>query len=190
MMRGMWAIQLLMLVILPVCAYSQVPDKANAGLNDGHIAAVFLQINNLDIDHARLMHHPGVTGSVREISEMILAEHVPIRDEFVALLSSLGIQPDLPDAYTQYWDERGFKERLRSASGHGGDKLYMEYEYTFSKKAVALIESQLIPACENGQLKSFLMGSLPKLKNHLSHIAMYHNGEKGKHRKGMTHTHP
>lgn len=171
-------------------AYSQKLQESDSIQSDMHIAAVFLQINNLDISNARLIRHSAVTGAVKEISEMILVEHVPIRDEFLALLNRLGIEPDLPDSYSRYWNEKTFRKMLKSASSHDGDKLYIDYEYTFSKKAVTLIENRLIPACNNERLKLFLVSNLPKLKAHLSHIAMYHNGQGTKRKMGMMHGHP
>lgn len=175
----------LMMCVMNVATPAQdFPDISDG---DEFIAAIFLQVNDVDIENARLLQRSLVDSEVMKIPRMILEEHVPIRARFVNLLKILGIQPVLPEAYGGYWEEDRFREDLKLVSRKDAGTLYIDYEYVFSKQVVDLIEDRLIPTCHDGQLKAFLVGVLPQMRRHLLHISMYREMPRGRHGKAMMH---
>jgi len=176
------------ILILVACAL-QVDSLAQGvpdiSLDDRSIAAIFLQVNDIDIENARFLQKSSIDSEVVKIPRMILNEHVPIRNSFMNLLRTLKIQPVLPKVYGGYWGEKQFRKHLKSTSGKEADRLYIDYEYAFSRQVIDLMARELIPACSNVHLRKFLIEVLPKMERHLAHISMYREMPGGGHEVEM-----
>ncbi len=168
--------------------HAHIPPDGIA--EDEAIAGVFLQINDIDLAHARLMIESGFSGEVMDIPRMIVNEHAPIRKRFLKLLDDLGIKATLPEAYAGFWGDGEYRVGFEQASTDELGGIYIQYEYEFSKRAVDLLAHRLIPNTQNKRLRAFLVEVLPQMKKHLMHIAMYRNAVGEAHApEGMRH-HP
>ncbi|MEK7401712.1 MAG: DUF4142 domain-containing protein [Gemmatimonadota bacterium] len=143
---------------------------ARAGLSDANIAAMVLAANNTDISYARLVPSRAERPDVKEFGQRMLTDHTGVNGLVNDLLTKLNVTPEENAASLDFRDESANKrDAMRELSGYAFDSTYIENEVAYHIKFLASIDSVLIPAARNAELKNLLTAVRPAVAAHLAH---------------------
>src|SRR5512140_3520547 len=139
---------------------------------DGNVAAMFLAANNTDISYAQVALTPGhaSTAPVQAFATRMLNDHGGLNQATTDLLArtNIVVEDNIPSLDLR--DESAAKrDTLRELSGAKFDSAYMANEVRYHTKLLAILDSVLIPAARNPDLKSLLTGVRPAVAAHLEH---------------------
>lgn len=100
-------------------------------------------------------------------------DHKAIIAQAVALVTKLKVTPkDNAVSKKLMADAEKTKKMLLSKSGKAFDKAYIDNEVSYHKAVISTVETVLIPAAKNAELKALLEKVVPTLKTHLGHAEM------------------
>jgi len=164
----------------PAAAAPKTPSakEQRAGLTDPSIAAMVLAANNTDISYARLAvavtRMDGGTraerADVKEFAQRMLTDHTGVNGQVNDLLTKLNVTPVENNASLDFRDESAARrDAMRDLSGYAFDSTYIENEVAYHIKVLASIDSVLLPASKNKELKSLLTNVRPAFAAHLAH---------------------
>lgn len=162
-----------------------VPAKAQNTLTDPEVAHVAVSANSIDIGFAEIAQQKSKDADVLNFAKAMANDHKAVIDQAVALVTKLHVTPaDNGVSKKMLADAEKTKKMLRSKSGKGFDKAYIDNEVAYHKAVIAAVETVLIPQSHNGELKELLLKVVPALKTHLEHAEMVQsnfNGHGSKH---------
>ena len=156
---------------LSACALFQGP-RAGAPLNDRDIAAIFLAANNTDVSYAQVALTPGRTTNtdVVTFANRMLSDHGGLNKAALDLFSTSGITPRDNTISLDFRDESAAKrDTLREHTGAAFDSAYMVNEVRYHRRLLVALDSLLIPATRNGDLRTMLTRVRPAVAAHLEH---------------------
>lgn len=155
---------------------TKAPPKARSakeqrvGLTDPRIAAMVLAANNTDISYARLVSSRAERADVKEFGQRMLTDHTGVNGLVNDLLNKLSVTPEENTASLDFRDESANRrDAMRDLSGYPFDSTYIENEVSYHIKFLASIDSVLIPAAKNAELKGLLTAVRPAVAAHLAH---------------------
>jgi putative membrane protein len=142
-------------------------------LSDPEVASVAVTANQIDIDYANIAMERSKNEEVLNFARTMANDHKSVIDQAVALANKLGVTPK-SNQLTQKLlaDAEKTKTQLSAVTGHAFDKAYIDNEVAYHKAVIEVVEGQLIPTTDNGELKQLLQKVVPTLKSHLSHAEM------------------
>lgn len=152
--------------------------EQRSGLNDAQISAMVLAANNTDISYARVAlavtREDGGTRAerpdVKGFAQRMLTDHTGVNSLVNALLNTLNVAPEDNQASLDFRDESANRrDEMRDLMGYAFDSTYIENEVAYHNKVLATIDSVLIPASRNAELKKLLMDVRPAFAAHLAH---------------------
>lgn len=144
--------------------------EARAGLTDPNIAAMILAANNTDISYARLVPSRAERADVKAFGQRMLTDHTGVNGQVNDLLTKLNVTPVENTASLDFRDESANRrDAMRDLSGYTFDSTYIENEVSYHIRFLASIDSILIPAARNAQLKALLTAVRPAVAAHLAH---------------------
>lgn len=146
--------------------------EARAGLTDPNIAAMVLAANSTDISYARIALAPSHAerADVKEFAQRMLTDHTGVNVSVNALLTKLNVAPVENTASLDFRDESANRrDAMRELGGYAFDSTYIENEVAYHVKFLASIDSVLIPAARNAELKALLTSVRPAVAAHLAH---------------------
>jgi putative membrane protein len=148
-------------------------QPARAGrekLGDANIAAMVLAANNTDISYARLVPSRAERPDIKEFAQRMLTDHTGVNGLVNDLLARLDVVPEENMASLDFRDESANKrDAMRDLMGYAFDSTYIENEVAYHVKFLATIDSVLIPAARNAELKKLLGAVRPAVAAHLAH---------------------
>lgn len=142
-------------------------------LSDPEVASVAVTANQVDIDYAQIALTKSKNADVLNFAKTMTNDHKAVIAQAVALVTKLKVTPQT-NSLTQKLlaDAEKTKKELRSKKGAAFDKAYINNEVAYHKAVISVVETILIPATENAEVKSLLQNIVPALKTHLSHAEM------------------
>lgn len=144
--------------------------EQRAGLKDPNIAAMVLAANNTDISYARLVPTRAERADVKEFGQRMLTDHTGVNGLVNDLLTKLGVTPEENNASLDFRDESATRrDAMRDLNGYAFDSTYIENEVAYHIKFLATIDSVLLPASKNKDLKGLLTAVRPAVAAHLAH---------------------
>jgi putative membrane protein len=165
---------------LPVRADHSVPARpasATPALNDANIAAIVLAANTIDIANGELAIARSKHKAVREFARRMMTDHASVNAKAGALAARLGLRP------VENAASRGLvastdstRQQLRRLKGAAFDRAYVENEVAYHQAVLDLLDSTIVPAVENTELRALLVGVRPAFVAHLEHAKMIHAG--------------
>ena len=161
----------LSLLGLSACSLLQ-QQGGSAPLSDRDIAAIFLAANNTDISYAQVALAPGRTSNADVVSfaNRMLSDHGGLNKAALELFSTAGIVPRDHTISLDFRDESAAKrDTLRERTGAVFDSTYMESEVRYHTRLLGALDSLLIPAARNGDLRAMLTRVRPAVAAHLEH---------------------
>lgn len=157
-----------MLAFISVPSVAQTPK-----LSDAEIASVAVTANQIDIDYAQIAKQKSKNKEILRFAETMATDHKAVIGQAVALVTKLKVTPkDNAVSKKLMADADKTKKVLLSTSAKAFDKAYIDNEVAYHKAVISAVETVLIPASENAELKALLTKVVPALKTHLAHAEM------------------
>jgi putative membrane protein len=148
-------------------------------LNDRDVAAIFLAANNTDISYAQVALAPGRTSNqdVLAFANRMLSDHGGLNKAALDLFASTGIVPRDNTISLDFRDESAAKrDTLRERTGAAFDSTYLASEVRYHSRLLAAIDSVLLPATKNAELRALLSRVRPAVAAHLEHATRLQSG--------------
>jgi putative membrane protein len=137
---------------------------------DPQIADIAYTAGQIDIEQAIDALKKAHNKAVRAFAEEMIRDHLAVNNKVLALCDKLKVTPEGNDTSKTMYREASLKrEELRGLSGTAFDKAYAENEVAYHEAVNGALESTLIPAAQNAQLKSLLETGLKLFKEHQKH---------------------
>lgn len=144
--------------------------ELRSNLNDRNIAAMVMALNNTDISYARLAPSRAERPDIKEFAARMLTDHTGVNGLVNDLLAKLNV---VPEDNTQSLDLRdesaNRRDAMRDLQGYPFDSTYIENEVLYHQKFLVTLDSLMLPAARNTELKGLLTAVRPAVAAHLAH---------------------
>jgi putative membrane protein len=137
-------------------------------LDDATIVAIFDNANTADIETGKLAAKRGWTKEVRQFGAMLARDHEMVRQQGRDLAEKLGVTPTPPSGDQSAQELATVIRRLSGLRGPEFDQALLKREIQFHKDAVAAIETRLLPAIKNEELRALVVKVTPPFQAHLA----------------------
>ncbi|TCN29469.1 DUF4142 domain-containing protein [Sinorhizobium americanum] len=137
---------------------------------DQQIAHIAYTAGVLDIEAAKQAIAMSKNKAVVEFAETMLRDHEAVNSQALDLVKKLNVTPednDTSKALSQAAETK--RQELAKLSGAEFDRAYVEHEVAYHKQVNGALETMLIPAAQNGELKSLLETGLKLFQGHQQH---------------------
>lgn len=152
-------------------AMAQANTQANAkkaSLDDPTIVAIFDAANTWDIETGSLAEKKGTTKDVRDFGAMLAHDHTVVRGQGRDLAKKLKVTPTPPKSFALADDHVAAMKKLRGLKGEAFDRAFLENEVTYHKAVIDAINTTLLPAIQNAELKALVVKIVPAFQAHLA----------------------
>lgn len=147
-------------------AIGAAPATATAQ-DDATIVFIFDQANTVDIETGKLAAQKGHSAEVREFGAMLARDHEMVRKMGRDLAAKLGVTPTAPaDNATTTKAHAETMARLNKLSGAEFDHAFLQYEVSFHQSVIDAINTTLLPAIDNAELKALVVKVAPAFEGH------------------------
>ena len=137
-------------------------------LDDATIVAIFDHANTVDIETGKLAAERGHSNEVRQFGAMLARDHEMVRQQGRDLAKKLGVTPTPPPGDQSAQEQAAVIRRLSSLRGAEFDRAFLEREIQFHKDVIAAIETTLLPAIKNEELRALVVKVTPAFQAHLA----------------------
>lgn len=145
-------------------ALDAAPDTA---LDDPTIVAIFDAANTADIETGRLAAERGASKEVRDFGAMLVGDHTKVRQLGRDLAARLKVTPTPPVPDQGSKDHAAAMTRLRALEGAEFDRVFLRHEVAFHKTVIDAIDSTLLPAVRNAELRALVVQVAPAFQAHM-----------------------
>jgi putative membrane protein len=145
-------------------------SKDAAGPTDAEIAHIAYTAGALDIEAGKHALAKAHSPAVRQFAETMVRDHQAVNDQALALVKKLGVTPQ-PNATSEGLAAKAQEQenRLKALTGAEFDRAYVLNEVTFHRNVNSALQSTLIPASDNAELKVLLKTGLALFQAHQVH---------------------
>ena len=166
---GLWVALALAALTTGSGSLSAQEDAAavEPALDDPTIVAIFDNANSFDIETGTLAAKQGHSNEVRQFGAMLARDHRMVRQQGRDLAKKLGVTPTPPAGDQSARDQAATLHRLSSLRGAEFDRAFLQHEVTFHRDVIAAIQSTLLPAIKNEELKALVVKVAPAFQAHL-----------------------
>ena len=156
-------------VALAACSTTPPPPPAPPDLNNVLLAPGFLahagSANEYEIEASQLALQASANPGVRNLANVIIADHTAMGQQVAAAATSAGLTPPPP---TLLPAEQAMLDQLRaSGSGPSFDMTYQQQQITAHQQAIAMMQNYAtsgdVPA-----LRTVATGAIPVMQKHLA----------------------
>ena len=155
-------------LIAASAALPDAPLQAQAeGPDDPTIVAIFDAANTADMETGALAQQQGASQEVREFGAMLVRDHRAVRQQGRDLAAKLGVTPTPPKDDQSAKDHAAAMTRLRGLKGAEFDRAFLQYEAAFHQAVIDAVQSTLLPAIDNQELKALVEKVAPAFQAHL-----------------------
>jgi putative membrane protein len=147
---------------------TQTSEAPNPELDDATIVAIFDNANTVDIETGKLAAKRGHSNEVRQFGAMLARDHEMVRQQGRDLAKKLGVTPTPPAGDQSARDQAAVIRRLSSLRGGEFDQAFLQREVQFHKDVIAAIETTLLPAIKNEELRALVVKVAPAFQAHLA----------------------
>jgi putative membrane protein len=146
------------------------PKPATPALSDPQIAAIVVAANQVDIDAGKLAMKKSKNAEVRKFAERMVTDHTAVNKAAVELVTKLKVTPEEGDVSRSLGSGgTDTLAKLEKLEGDAFDRAYVDNEVAYHEAVIGVLDSQLIPAASNQELKAALVGAKPAFDAHLEH---------------------
>jgi len=142
-------------------------------LNDAQIAHVAYTAGEIDVAAGKLALSKSMNPMVTAFANDMVRDHTAVNDQALALVKKLNVTPqdnDTSKALTQAAADK--TKQLSALSGAAFDAAYIANEVAYHKTVNGALQSTLIPAAQNAELKALLSTGLKIFQGHQAHAEM------------------
>lgn len=156
-------------------AASSAPAPAGGAAGTGTEAtppAILSQMNvanTMEIQLSRMASKQATTPAVKRIAAQLVTDHSKNRNEVTALAKKLNasLTPAAGGSVSAS-DSAAMPAELQGKSGAEFDRAFIQHQIQLHRNNIAKIESQLLPAVQEPQLKAYLQKTLKEMQGHLA----------------------
>lgn len=164
-------------------APTERPPVPAPALDDAAIIAMLEKANTAEIELGDLAARMGQSPEVKELGRTFSAAHTQAREKVRDLAKKLNIPPGMPDPMKEARDtaakhpadpgkdmarsHEASINKLRGLKGSEFDQAFIAREIEHHTKMIEAVETRLLPAAQNPELKSLLTELKPSLQTHL-----------------------
>lgn len=139
---------------------------ASPKLDDPTIVAIFDDANTADIETGKLAVERGSTKEVRDFGAMLARDHANVQKQGRDLAQRLGVTPTPPADDASAKAHADVMADLRTKSGREFDKAFLDHEVKFHQDVINAVNSTLLPAIQNAELKDLVVKVAPAFDAH------------------------
>jgi putative membrane protein len=143
------------------------PDAPAPALDDATIVAIFDNANTVDIETGELAAERGHSNEVRQFGAMLARDHEMVRQQGRDLAKKIDVTPTPPAGDQSTQAQAAVIRRLSALRGAEFDRAFLQREVQFHKDVIAAIETTLLPAIKNKELRAFVVKVAPAFQAHL-----------------------
>lgn len=149
-------------------APGQLGSENSEALNDGQVAAVVRAINVAEIDQAKIAVGKAKDPSVKHFAETMIAQHGQAVKDVDELDTKLNLRATDSQLATELRvNATSVENKLTQNNDPSFDKAYMMSQIDAHRQALDTIDSRLMPAVRNEDLRQMLQALRPRVANHL-----------------------
>lgn len=137
-------------------------------LDDATIVAIFDAANTEDIETGDLAAKQASAKDVRALGAQFARDHRMVRQQGRDLAKKLGVTPTPPPNDKSAEQTAAVMKDLSALHGAAFDKAYLAHEVEFHQQVIDAINSTLLPAIQNAELKALVVKVLPAFQAHLA----------------------
>lgn len=141
-------------------------QNKNAGPDDATIVAIFDLANTADIETGKLATQRGSSQEVRDFGAMLARDHANVRKMGRDLAQKLGVTPTPPADGEMAKGHQAAMKKLSALRGAEFDRAFLQHEAAFHKAVIDAIQSTLMPAIDNAELKALVEKVAPAFEAH------------------------
>jgi len=141
-------------------------QRIASDLDDATIIAIFDAANSADIETGKLAETRGGSKEVRDFGAMLARDHQSVRQMGRDLAKKLGVTPTPPADDAAARNHAAAMASLRRLSGPEFDRAFLAHEVAFHAAVIAAVNSTLLPAIENAELKALVVKVAPAFEAH------------------------
>jgi putative membrane protein len=157
---------------LALAAFGTMPGSAQPAPKptDPQIAHIAYTADDIDIKNAKLALEKSRNKEVRAFADDMVRDHTAVNVRALALVGKLKVTPeDNPTSQSLVKQQDAERAKLASLSGSAFDKAYVANEAAYHGAVNGALETTLIPASQNAELKSLLQSGLGVFQEHQKH---------------------
>ncbi len=157
-----------MLTVL-ILAAMQPPSVQGqkSALDDATIVAIFDAANTADIETGTLAAERAGSNAVRQFGAMLARDHQLVRQQGRDLAKKLGVTPTPPADQISAREHAALMQRLSKLSGSAFDRAFLQYEERFHRDVITAVQSTLLPAIKNPELRDLVVKVAPAFQAHM-----------------------
>jgi putative membrane protein len=152
---------------LVATAESSNRGQRSADLDDPTIVAIFDAANTADIESGRLAAERGQSAEVREFGAMLARDHQHVRQLGRDLAKKLQVTPTPPKDDASAAAHAKAMASLRAKTGADFDRAFLQHEAAFHKSVIEAVQSTLLPAIKNEELRGLVVKVAPAFQAHM-----------------------
>jgi len=152
---------------LTVPSHSGAQAKPAAKLDDPTIVAIFDAANTWDVETGAIGEKKGTTPEVRDFAKMLERDHAGVRQQGRDLAKKLGVTPTPPKDFAMAKDHEAAVAKLNKLSGKAFDRAFLEHEVAFHKAVIDAVNTTLLPALQNAEVKKLVTDVAPAFGAHM-----------------------
>jgi putative membrane protein len=156
---------LLPLAALALTAAMAAPASVQ-GQDDPTIVAIFDAANTADIETGKLAMERGQSKEVRDFGAMLMRDHGMVRQMGRDLAKKLGVTPTPPKQDDAAAVHEAAMKRLRAVPAAEFDRAFLQHEVAFHQSVIDAINTTLLPAIDNAELKALVVKVAPAFEGH------------------------
>lgn len=137
---------------------------------DPQIAHIAYTAGVIDITAARQAIKKSKNKAVVNFAKDMVRDHEAVNKQALALVKKLKVTPEDNDTSRTLEKQAAVKQaELAKLKGTAYDKAYAANEVAYHKAVIGALETQLIPASSNAELKGLLQTGVKIFQGHLEH---------------------
>lgn len=128
-----------------------------AAMTDAQIVALLSVADSSEILPSQLAETQGEAPEVKQYAQMMIRDHGALEDSLTSMARANGLTPEQnPTSQQMRAEAQATMQSLRSLNGAAFDSAYVAAMVASHQTALAAIDSQLLPAAQNPQLRAAL----------------------------------
>jgi putative membrane protein len=164
-------------------APSSAPAPAGmdtGGSTEATPAAILSQMNvanTMEIQLSRMASKQATSSAVKRVATQLVTDHSKNRQEVTALAKKLNVSlTPAAGGNVSASDSAAMPAELQGASGTEFDRAFIQHQIQAHQNNIQKIQSQMLPAVQEPQLKAYLQKTVKAMQGHLATLEKTEQG--------------